>query len=153
MATADGVAAGRAQESPDRGREVPAAAGLAEPGLLDNAQALWHDLRGLAHDHLQLAALETQRAGKSLVTMIASAVAAGLLLVTAWLGLMAAGAVGLVALGLHPGPALLLVAVLNVAAAYLLYALIRRSSRDLRFPATVRSLQADAALFARPDAS
>ena len=153
MATADGAAAGRAQEPPDRGGEPPAAAVTPEPGLLDNAQALWHDLRGLAHDHLQLAALETQRAGKSLVTMLACAVAAGLLLVTAWLGLMAAGAVGLVALGLHPGLALMLVAALNVAAACLLFVLIRRSSRDLRFSATVRSLQGDAAIFARTDAT
>lgn len=152
MATADGAAAGRAAESLDGGRGAPPAAGPVDAGMLESAQALWHDLRGLAHDHLQLAALETQRAGKSLVTMIACAVASALLLVTAWLGLMGAGAVGLVALGLHPGGALLLVAVLNVAAAYLLYALIRRSSRDLRFPATVRSLRGDASMFARPDA-
>jgi hypothetical protein len=38
-------------------------------GVLEDAQSLWHELGGLIHDRFRLAALETQRAGKSLVSM------------------------------------------------------------------------------------
>jgi uncharacterized membrane protein YqjE len=131
----------------------PAAAATSAPGLLENAQALWHDLRGLAHDHLQLAALETQRAGKSLVNMVVYAVAAAMLLVSAWLGLMAAGVLWLIDRGLNASVALLLVVVLNIAAAFVLFTMIRRSSQQLRFPATVRSLKSDASMLAQPDKS
>ena len=152
METAQGAPDGRVPEPPARGCDSPGAAAPAEAGLLAIVQALWHDLRGLAHDHLQLAALETQRAGKSLVLMVAFAVAAALLMASAWLGLLGAGAWWLVASGLNPGAALLLVAALNIAAALVLYLMIRRSSAHLRFPATVRSLHSDAAMLIRSDA-
>jgi hypothetical protein len=119
--------------------------------LLEIVQALWNDLRGLAWDHLQLAALETQRAGKSLVNMVIYAVAAALLLVSAWLALLGAIVAGLIALGLNASVALLLVAASNILAALVLYQLIRRSSQYLRFPATLRSLKSDAAMLARPE--
>jgi len=138
--------------SDGRGLESPAAT-AADTGLLEIARGLWHDLRGLAHDHLQLAALETERAGRTLVNMVCYAVAAAILLVTAWLGLMGAGAMLLIGAGLHPGAAVLLVAALNVAAAYVLFSMVRRASRHLRFPATVRSLDSDASMLAHPDRS
>jgi len=55
-------------------------------GLLEDAKSLWHELRGLAHNQLGLAALETRLAGKSLVTMIAAGVMVPVLLGSAWLG-------------------------------------------------------------------
>jgi hypothetical protein len=56
-------------------------------GVLEDAQSLWHELRGLTHDRFRLAALETQqRAGKSLVDMIVTGVMVGVLLIGAWLG-------------------------------------------------------------------
>ena len=124
--------------------ESPGAMAAGDPGLLDIAQQLWHDLYGLAHDHLLLAALETQRAGRSLVDMIAYAVAAGILLASAWLGLMATGALWLIDSGLNARWALLLVVALNIAAAYVLSMMIRRRSHQLRFPATVSSLKPNA---------
>ena len=136
--------------SDSRGLEAPATAAN-DPGLLEIAQALWGDLRRLAFDHLQLAALETERAGRTLVSMVFYGVAAAILLVAAWLGLMAAVALGLVTYGLNAALAVLLVAALNVAAAYVLFLLIRRSSHYLRFPATMRSLKSDATMLARPD--
>jgi len=125
---------------------VPSAAATSDaPGLLDNASGVWSDLRGILHDHLQLAALETQRAGNSLITMVTCAIAGALLVATAWLGLVGAGAVCLIAAGLNMALALVFIAALNVAAAFALYLVIRRSSEALRFPATVRSLDGDAA--------
>ena len=93
METAHSATDGRVPGSP--GAAVPG-----DTGFSENAQVLWHDLRGLAHDHLQLAALETQRAGKSLINMVVYGVAAAILLVSAWLGLMAAGVLWLIAGGL-----------------------------------------------------
>ena len=65
-------------------------------GVLEDAQSLWHELRGLTHDRFRLAALETQRAGESLVAMIVAGVMVAVLLSSAWLGLMAAAVLGLV---------------------------------------------------------
>jgi hypothetical protein len=63
---------------------------MSSSGVLEDAQSLWHELRGLTHDRFRLAALETQRAGKSLVAMIVAGVMVAGLLSSAWLGLMAA---------------------------------------------------------------
>ena len=49
-------------------------------GMLEDAQSLWHELRGLAHDRFRLAALETRQAGESLVAMVAAGVMVGVLL-------------------------------------------------------------------------
>lgn len=116
--------------------EAPAAG----PALLEEAKLLWAELRGLTHDQFQLATLELKLAGESLVMMIAAAVMAAVLVVSAWLGLVAAAVVGLIDVGLEPITALLLGVGFNIAGALLLVVLIRRRSRYLQFPATRRSL-------------
>ena len=68
-------------------------------GLSKEAELLWCELRGLAHDHLQLAALETQRAGESLVTMITAGMIVAGLLLSAWLGLVGAAVLALTGSG------------------------------------------------------
>ena len=110
-------------------------------GPLEEIKALWHELRGLAHDQLALAALETRLAGKSLVTMIAAGVMVAVLLVSAWLGLMAAAVLWLIHLGVTAGIAMLLAVGANLLSALILYNVIRRQSRHLQFPATLRSLR------------
>ena len=124
----------------------------ADAGLLETAQGLWQDLRGALHDHLQLAALEAQRAGKSLVSMVIYGLAAAILVVSAWLGLMAAGVLWLIGLGLDPSLALLVAVGVNIGGIALLVMLIMRASRYLGFPATVRSLKSDASLLTRKEA-
>jgi hypothetical protein len=122
----------------------PAAVGGAPPGdsgLLVDAKSLWHELRGLAHDQLTLAALETRLAGKSLVTMIAAGVMVAALLVSAWLGLMGAVVLWLISIGVIASIAMLLAVAANVVFALVLYDVIRRRSRHLQFPATLRSLR------------
>ena len=122
-------------------------------GLFGNVQALWEDLRGLLHDHLQLAALEAQRAGKSLVNMLIYGIAAAILFVTAWLGLMAAGVLWLIGLGLNSSLALLVAVGINVAGVVLLALMIMRASKYLGFPATVRRLKTDRSLLSPPEPS
>lgn len=114
-------------------------------GLLSDGWRLWSELAGLAHERLQLAVLETRRAGTSLVTMIAAGVMVAVLLVSAWLGLLAAAIVTLVAAGVAIGTALTFGVLANVLAALLLWRLIRWHSTHLQWPATLRSLQLPAA--------
>lgn len=112
-----------------------------EPGLLASVEVLWQDVRGIAHEHLQLAALETQRAGRSLVWLLVYGILACVLMLGAWVGALAALVLWLISIGLAASAALLLAAVLNVIAAGLFVLAIRRRSRDLGFPATLASLQ------------
>lgn len=111
------------------------------PGLMEGAGALIRELQGVAHDYVVLAALETRRAGQSLVIMMAAGVMMAILLVSAWLGLVAAGVFGLVAMGLAPGLAILVAVLANLLFAAGLFAVIRYKRRDLSFPATVRNLR------------
>lgn len=112
-----------------------------DSGLLQEARSLWFELRGLAHDQLKLAALETKLAGKSLVNMIAAGVMVALLVVSAWLGLMGAAVLWLIAIGVMASIAMLLAVAANLMFALVLYFVIRGQIRYLQFPATLRSLR------------
>lgn len=114
---------------------------LSEPGLLADAQLLWHELHALSVDRIRLAALETQRAGDSLVSMIIAAVMIAVLLITAWLGLLAAAVLVLIENGFVASNVILLAVAATLLLALILIGLTRRKSRFLQFPSTVRSLQ------------
>lgn len=107
----------------------------------EDAQIFWHELRCLIHGRLRLAALETQQAGRSLIIMIVAGVMTAVLLISAWLGLVVAVVLGLVERGVVASSAVLLAVVLNFVAALLLWTVIRRKSRYLGLPATIRSLR------------
>ncbi|WP_262967001.1 phage holin family protein [Methylobacter psychrophilus] len=110
--------------------------------MLEDAQSLWCELRGLTHDRFRLATLETHRAGKSLVDMIVAGVMVGVLLIGAWLGLMAAAVLKLVEHGIVAASSAILLAVAsNLLIALIFFGVIRRKSRYLQFPATLRSFQ------------
>lgn len=129
--------AGPATRAANDGRDSVASG----PGLFKGAGDLLRELQGVAHDHIVLAALETKRAGQSLVIMVAAGVMMAILLVSAWLGLVAAGVYGMIAAGLGPGFSLLIAVVANLVVAAALYLVIRYKRRYLAFPATVRSLR------------
>ena len=112
-----------------------------EPDILDDVKSLWSETWGLAHDQLQLAALETKLAGESLVSMIAAGVVVAVLLVTAWLGLVGAGVLALIHSGVLASIAMLLAVALNVVVALVLFKIIRNKSQNLRWAATLRSLK------------
>lgn len=121
--------------------EAPAGASFDGAGVAENAIGLWRDLRSMAHDHLQLAALETQRAGRSLVAMLAASIVLGVLLASTLLILTGALILALIELGLPPSVAALLAALINLTASIALALAIRARSRLLGFPATLRSLK------------
>jgi uncharacterized membrane protein YqjE len=130
-----------AVEDGDPGQAATRGDPVSGSGVLEDAQSLWHELRGLAHNRFRLAALETQRAGKSLVAMVVAGVMVAILLSGAWLGLVAAAVLWLVEQGVAASSALLLAVAFNLLAALILCGVIRRKSRYLQFPATLRSLQ------------
>jgi len=112
-----------------------------DSGLFDEVQGVWRELSGLARDHIQLAVLETRLAGISLVTMIAAGVIVAVLLVSAWLGLIAAIILLLVGSGLAIGVALGIGVAANVILALLLANMIRSKSENLRWTRTLDNLQ------------
>ena len=114
---------------------------VSDSTVLEEAQSLLHELRGLTHDRFRLAALETRRAGESLVSMIIAGVMVAFLLSSAWLGLMAAAVLGLIDNGVLATSAILIAVALNLLLALVLCRVMRRKSRYLQFPATLRSLQ------------
>jgi len=136
---ADPAASGRTNPADD----IPSASEAASKpaGLIDDVKLLGRELVGLLHDRLELAALETRFAAHNLVGMIATGVLVAVLLVSAWLGLFGAMVLWLIQLGWPASVAMLLVAVVNLALAALLYRSILRQSRNLGWPATLRSLK------------
>lgn len=106
-----------------------------------DVQLLWNELQGLFHNYLQLAALETRRAGESLVTMIMAAVMVAILLIGVWLGLMVAVVLILIEQGIMASTALLLTVAINLLLALLLCGVIRRKSHYLQFPVILGSLK------------
>lgn len=115
------------------------------PGMMQEVRSLGRELRGLFHDQVSLAALETRQAGESLVLMITLGVIVGGLLLSAWLGLLAVVVLALIEGGVmtSPGMALLLAVGANLLLALVLGWAIRRHLPHLQFPATVRSLTPD----------
>src|SRR5437868_13527515 len=97
--------------------------------------------RGLASNLLELLGLEARRAGLMLVLMLACGAIAAVLLIAAWLGLLAVLVLWGVSLGTTWQAALGLVVFANAAAAVALFWLCARASRDLTFPATRRELR------------
>lgn len=112
------------------------------PGLPDgDISRLVRDLRTLAHDHLELAVLETRLSVITLLRMATLAVVTGLVLVSAWLSLVGAAIVGLTGIGLEPVFAMLLLAVINLLFALACWLRIRRLTRGLGWPATQRAIK------------
>lgn len=126
------------------GDAEPAAWGSAKPrppGLVDEIKALWNDARGLVHDQLELAALETRLAGQSLAVIVGAGVAIAILLVSAWLGLLGVLVLLLILLGVWASLALLFAVALNLLIAGGLYLLIRNRSRMIGWKATLASIR------------
>ncbi len=114
---------------------------VSDSRVLEDARSLLHELLGLTHDRFRLAALETRRAGESLVAMVVAGVMVAVVLSSAWLGLMAAFVLGLIDKGVAASSAILLAVAFNLLLALILCRVIRRKSRYLQFPATLGSLQ------------
>jgi len=114
---------------------------LSSSGVLNDASLLWQEFYALGYHRLRLAALETQRAGQSLVSMLIAGILVACLLSSAWLGLIAAAVLMLIEHGLLASSAILLAVAVHLLAALVLLVIIRHKSRYLKLPATLQSLQ------------
>ncbi len=124
--------------------QVPASRPAPPPGLVDRVLAVARDVRRLAYDHMELAALEAQRAVDGIVKMLVGAVLVSVLAATAWIALVAGGVVWITDAGISWGLALLIAAAANVVVAVGLAFWIRAQLPELVFSATLRQLRADA---------
>jgi uncharacterized membrane protein YqjE len=111
------------------------------PRLSQRIVTLVGDARELLCDHLELAALEARRAGAGLVRTLCAAVVISLLVVTAWLALVAAGIVWVTDAGVGWGGALAFAALANLLLAVAVAWWLRSQARDLLFAATLRHLR------------
>ena len=96
-------------------------------------------------DLFELISLELHRAGVALMWMVALGALAALMIVTAWLGLMAALALWLVSAGVPPAGAVLIAVAINLIGAAIILFWCAKASRDLAMPATRRQLRVAAA--------
>jgi uncharacterized membrane protein YqjE len=103
----------------------------------------WTNVKALVQDHALLAVLELQRAGISLVKMVAAAIIISILIVSAWMGLVTAAVVWAVGAGANWGLAILIAAIVNIVIAVGLAFWAKSQIPDLLFAATLRQLRKD----------
>jgi len=115
-----------------------------DQSVRETVGAVWHAFERLVQEQLQLLALEAEQAGRSLVWMIACGIIAGGLTLSAWFGVVGASVLVLVELGTSAPLALLLAALANALLALGFARVVTRRSRQLGFPATLRSLHPQA---------
>ncbi len=104
----------------------------------------WTNLKALAQDHALLAVLEVQRAGISMVKMVAAAIIISFLLVSAWMAIVAALVIGAIGAGANWALAILIAALVNIVIAGALAFWAKKQVPDLLFSATLRQLRKDA---------
>jgi uncharacterized membrane protein YqjE len=111
------------------------------PGIADRLLQTMNDARRLVVDHLELAALEAQRAADGLVKILCAAIVVSLLIVTAWMALVAGGAIWATNAGFSLPAAMAMAAGVNVVVAVLVGFWIRGQWPDMLFAATLRQLR------------
>ena len=136
----DGVA--RTGDASPGGKASPEGTRAPPHSVLDELSDTFASARGVISDFLELLSLETRRAGLMLVWMVACGAVAAILVVTAWLGFMAALALWAVSLGIPWVTAVAVISLANLLGAAIMALACIRMSRDLLFPATRRQLEA-----------
>jgi len=111
------------------------------PGVADRLLQAMPDARRLAVDHLELATLEAQRAANGLVKILCGAIVISLLIVTAWMALVAGGAIWVTDKGFSLPAAMAMAAGVNIVVAVLVGLWIRGQWPDMLFAATLRQLR------------
>ena len=113
----------------------------AGPTLVQRAGTLLRDVRDLACDHLELAALDAQRAAIGLTKMLSAAVVVAILVVSAWLALVAGGIVWATTSGVGWAAALAIASALNLVLAAIVAYWVRHQTQELLFAASLRQLR------------
>ncbi len=117
----------------------------AAPSISRIAGGLLRQSRALSSDYLLLAVLDARAAAVKFAWMLGSGVAAGILLVTAWLALVAGGIVWMLGEGASWPLALGVAAIVNLVAAAALAFWMRGLFDEPPFAATLRQLRGEEA--------
>jgi len=126
------------------GRQHPST-GRRPPGFGELLGHLFAEAKSLAADFAQLAILDARRAALSLAWLLGSVLVVAVLLVTAWMGGLAALIVWMYKEGVSWPVALSGIAVLNIAGAAALAWWMRHLVADLPFEALLRQLRGEPA--------
>jgi hypothetical protein len=110
------------------------------PGLVDELQGLLTGLRLAWGERVELLSLELASAVRAAAQIVVLLVAAAIVAVTAWLGLWGVATGVLISIGMPWALALLIVVVINLAAAAFALTRARRLLARLSLPATRRHL-------------
>ncbi len=102
---------------------------------------LFESLRASLTTRLELVALEGRRAGIALAQMLLVGVLGAILGISAWLVAIWGITWGLMALGLAPWLAIILVVAANLIGAWICVMAVKKLAQRLLFPATLKHLQ------------
>ena len=114
------------------------------PGLGDLLGRLAGESRELVSDYALLAALDARRAAIRLAMLLGAVLIAAVLVVTAWMALVAGGIVFMLGQGASWIGALLVAALINLVGAGALGWWVRNLMSEMPFTALVRQLRAHA---------
>ena len=114
------------------------------PGLGDLLGRLVGESRELVSDYALLAALDARRAAIRLAMLLGAVLIAAVLVVTAWMALVAGGIVAMLGQGASWITALAVAALINLAGAIALALWSRSLVTEVPFTALVRQLRAEA---------
>lgn len=115
-----------------------------EPGLGELLGRLFSDTRQLVADFAHLAVLDARRAGVRLAMLLSAGLLVAILLITAWMGFVAAGIVWMFDHGVSWPLAIAIAALLNIVAAALLAWWARHLVSEMPFTALLRQLRGEA---------
>jgi uncharacterized membrane protein YqjE len=114
------------------------------PSLGEVIGRLLGDARSLVADYTELAVLDARRAAIRLAWLLGAVLIAAVLIVTTWMGLVAAGVVFMLGQGASWVTAILVAAFLNVVGAAALGWWMLALIKELPFTALLRQLRGDA---------
>jgi uncharacterized membrane protein YqjE len=112
-----------------------------EPGFGELLGRFFSDTRQLVADFAQLAVLDARRAGVRLAMLLSAGLSIAILLVTAWMGFVAAGIVWMFDKGVSWPLAIAAAALINIAAAAGLAWWARHLVSEMPFTALLRQLR------------
>jgi uncharacterized membrane protein YqjE len=115
----------------------------APPGLGSAAVRLVSETRQLVADFVHLAVLDARRAGVRLAMLLSAGLLIAILLITAWMGFVAAGIVWMFDRGVSWPLAIAIAALINIAGAAALAWWARHLVSEMPFTALLRQLKGD----------
>ena len=122
----------------------PGAAAAGRPATLGGLLGhLLSEAKSLVTDYAELAVLDARRAALNLAWLLGAVLIVAVLLITAWMGLVAAFIIWMFSEGVSWGLAIVIAAVVNIAAAAGLVLWMRSLLKELPFTALLRQLRGE----------